>query len=357
MAVVVSGSDGLGGADGDETQAGPRSEARGGGGSPPPLLEHSQNVVTGEGEREYEVSSCGCDCWYCPDCCKRKGYNLRAELVPILTTFRGLMMLTLTIDPELFPTARDAYLYLRKQRGISRLMRELDGLGHLHSRRYFYVVEFQQRTEQAHFHVLVDASHIPKAAIDAAWSRLRPRWAGPVSINRPAFGMTRFSVGTFAGGALHAARYATKYLVKTPEHGWPAWVMGMGKDRRVPRYQTSRGFWQRDTVPSTPTGKTREALPRTYADRLAECGMFSNLFGLTERIDHETGEVQRERAWLARLGLSEDRLRELLPDARAGRLRMTLRAGSVGACIDALRLAVGEPIRVISGLGVAGARP
>ncbi len=316
----------------------------------PSLLEHSQNVVTDPDVQTYELAKCGCDCWYCPDCCERKGYNLRAELIPVLETFTGLMMLTLTIDPELFPSPRDAYLYVREKRGISRLMRELDRGGHLHSRRYFYVIECQRETEQVHYHVLVDATRIPKPAIDAAWSKLRPKDAGPPAPNRPAFGMTRFSVRKFEGGAEHAGRYATKYLVKTPEHGWPAWVMAMGREHRLPRYSASRGFWNRESVPSVPSGKTRDTQPRTYGDRVAECGTSCNVFESKEGIDTETGEVRMRLFWKARVGVGEDVLEIISPTGQK-RPRATIRASGVRACVEAVQLAAGHPVAVLAGPG------
>lgn len=318
------------------------------------LLEPSQNVVTVEGEdlRVFEVSPCGCDCWYCPDCCKRKGYRLRAELIPILKTFAGLMMLTLTVDPMLFPSAREAYLYVRGQRAISRLMRDLHRAGHLHSPRYFYVVEFQKRTEQAHFHVLVDATRIPKEAIDAAWSKFRPSGAGPVAANRPAFGMTRFSMPRFEGGAEHAARYATKYLVKSPDHGWPSWVMAMGKRKRVPRYQTSRGFWGRMSEPARPAESTRTTDPKSYAERVAECGSTSNLFEAVEFIDESTGEVERSLRWHARLPQPVAFLRDLLASAEPGAVRLRLVGRDAAGCIEAIKAACGRAVGFVNGVGL-----
>jgi hypothetical protein len=323
---------------------------------PSTLLEHSQNVVTAPDLAEFEISKCGCDCWYCPDCCERKGYNLRARLVPVLETFTGLMMLTLTIDPQLFPTPRAAYLWVKRKRGISRLMRELDRRGHLHSRRYFYVVEFQRETEQAHFHVLVDATRIPKPAIDAAWSRLRPPTAGPPAPNRPAFGMTRFSVPRFEGGAVHAARYATKYLVKAPESGWPDWVLAMGARVRVPRYQSSRGFWCLPPRPKASTGKPRALVRVSYAQRIAECGTACNVFEKTETINEVTGEVRPRLLWRGRIDLPELNLRRLSPHTGHARPRFRVAAATPGQLLQALRAATGIPVRVISGLHAGGAR-
>ena len=224
--------------------------------------------------------------------------------------------------------------------------------GRWDTRRYFYVVEFQRETEQAHFHLLVDASYIPKAAIDDAWSKLRPKAAGPPAPNRPAFGMTRFSVRKFDGGPVHAARYATKYLVKAPEHGFPAWVLAMGAVQRLPRYRASRGFWGRPTRPRREPQSERTVTPRTYEQRRTECGTACDLFGLDEHVNELTGEVIRLRNWESRLAIDGGIIGVISPAAKPGARRTTLIASGVSACIASLELAAGEPIRVISGRGV-----
>ncbi len=312
------------------------------------LLESSQNVVTAEGphtERAFVLSRCGCDSWFCTDCCERKGYKLREELTGVLETFTALMMVTLTIDPALFASPREAYFYIRKHRGISRLVRELKRRKHLHSKRYFAVLEFQKDTEQAHYHVLIDASYVPKAAIDAAWSKLRPHSASATDPNRPAFGMTRFSKRTFEGGALHAARYATKYLVKIPEQGWPNWVLKLGCESRVHRYSTSHSFWNRERKVSTPTGKTRKAKPRSYAERIEECGTSSNLFELTPTANVTTGEIVERLIWRRRLDVGADLISMMAERGHLGNHRhVNLSMPNVSDCIAALSHIAGRRV-------------
>jgi len=128
------------------------------------LLEHSHDTVTKVGNEhgaKYELAKCRCDCWFCPDCSKIKGYNLRAKLIPILQSFKGLLLVTFTIDPSLFSNPESTFLYVMDNRCISVTTQDLYRWGHLHSRRYFYVLEWQKDTKQVHFHVLYDASYIP----------------------------------------------------------------------------------------------------------------------------------------------------------------------------------------------------
>ncbi len=268
-------------------------------------LELYRNSVTAGDEtlRLFELSKCRCNCWFCPDCCKSKGYNLRAELVPILETFAGLLLLTFTVDPELFPSPQAAFEYLMDNRCLSRTMQDLRRASVLNSNRYFYVVEWQERTEQVHFHVLVDATFVAHDLLTRCWGKNRPPGLGPPRDGRPAIGFAWISKPSFEGGPLHAARYVTKYLTKVPQKGFPGWVLAMGVQRRVRRYGTSRGFWDRVSLPSEPSGRKRQRRELSYAERLSECGTTLNVCEVCEDIDRYTGEVTIGREWLGRLAV------------------------------------------------------
>lgn len=268
------------------------------------LLEHLHNTVTNEQGAKYEVAKCNCRCWFCPECCLTQGYKLRGRLIPVLETFDGLIMASLTVDPELFSDPKTAYLYMMDKRCISVTTQDLFRWNYLKTRRYFYVVEWQKKTEQAHFHILYDSKYIPWDELLASWSKHRPKDAGKVKGNRPAFGTAMLSKSNFEGGSVHAARYATKYLIKTPEHGFPQWVLEMGKDRRIRRYSTSRGFWG-DSAPQQDkdTTTTRKNRKRTYAERLKECGDSVNLFEIKSSFDTDTGEIIPARHWIGQIDI------------------------------------------------------
>src|SRR4030065_378536 len=113
----------------------------------PNLLEYSHNTVTKLGNEHgayYEVSKHRCNCWFCPDCCGVKGRNLRAKLIPILETFKGLLLVTFTIDPKLFNNPKEAFFYVMDKRCISVTTQDLHRWGYLHSRNYLYVIEWQK---------------------------------------------------------------------------------------------------------------------------------------------------------------------------------------------------------------------
>jgi hypothetical protein len=264
------------------------------------LLEHNHNTVTGGVGGfggGFEVAKCRCRCWFCPECCRVMGYELRMRLIPVLETFSGLLMVTLTVDPSLFSDPESAYSYMRERRCIGRTVQDLLRWGHLRSRRYFYVVEWQKRTEQAHFHVLLDAEFVPWGELLRSWSKHRPPNAGAVVGDRPGFGTVLISMPQFGGGPVHAARYATKYLTKVPQQGFPEWVVYSGRDSRIRRYSTSRGFWGSVSKRQNKGGKTRERDRKTYAERMSSCGRTVNVFEVHEVADRDTGEVSVTREW------------------------------------------------------------
>lgn len=188
---------------------------------------------------EYFVFACGCKCSFCPECCIPYGLNLTKRIHPVLETFVSMQMWTFTIDPLLFASPQVAFEHVRNRRSISEFIRAVYKAGHLISKRYFYTLEWQKRTEMPHWHLLLEAKRIPFEFACKVWNRNRPKNFPPPSGNRPGFGSVRFSKGDFAN-PLHAARYATKYVIKYPQHGFPDWVLD--SPRRIRRYGTSRGL-------------------------------------------------------------------------------------------------------------------
>jgi len=310
----------------------------------PNLLEYFPNSVTqicNEHGSRYEISKCRCDSWFCSDCCQVKGYNLRTRLIPILETFNSLIMISLTVDPELFPDPKTAYLYTMDKRCISVTTQDLHRWNYLFTRRYFYVVEWQHKTEQAHYHILYDSAYIPWDQLLKSWSKHRPKTAEPPRVNRPLFGTVIFSAPKFAN-PVHAARYATKYLIKAPEHGFPEWILAMGKDRRVRRYSTSKGFWGTPPKLKSETQKTRNNKKLSYRERISKCGNSIHVFEMNEFLDLETGEIQVKRLWLGQMGIHSSILDRLFDPGNPQRKRRSLLARSLPEAVRILEVASGQ---------------
>src|SRR5688500_473326 len=73
----------------------------------------------------FVIRPCRCDCWFCADCCGVKSQKLKHRLIRVLSTFHDIEMVTLTVDPHLFPCPRQAYAYLTRRRCVSRTVAEL----------------------------------------------------------------------------------------------------------------------------------------------------------------------------------------------------------------------------------------
>ena len=108
--------------------------------------------------------------------------------------------------------------------------------------------------------MLVNTLKIPFGVIVELWSACRPRSAPKLpfkvtrdnykELERPAFGSVRFSLPKASPFA--AACYATKYLIKTPNYGFPDWVLdhegksGACSQGRVHRFGHSQGFFPKE---------------------------------------------------------------------------------------------------------------
>jgi len=250
-----------------------------------------------------KVKPCRCRSWFCSKrgCLKASGRALLNRLIPVLETFDGMMMLTLTVDPKLFESPRSAFDYLKARRCVAELIRALSKSGHLRSRRFFYVVEWQTETLMPHFHVLVESSFIPFDDLKRLWNRFRPKSAGPPIGNAPGFGHVRISKRSFANPS-HASRYACKYLTKPPKEGYPAWVLNyVGQ---IKRFSTSRGLLKEaDAVarerPRSPehvdgcpcTDCKKKKRPKsTVSDRVRTCGNVTMLVRIPELVGKD-GEI------------------------------------------------------------------
>ena len=296
------------------------------------LLELSGNDVKERVPKEvvlkefvgFEVRACRCKSRFCPRCGPAMGYALRRRVQAALKQWASLQMWTLTVDPTLFDGPAEAWEYLRSNRCISRWVRELRSKGHL-TGRYFCVVEFH-KSGWPHFHILVESDYVPFDVACRAWDRFRPSWApkqdGTGKDERPGFGIIRFSKGKREFRSReHAANYATKYVIKTPDYGWPDWVLQ--STGRVVRFTTSRGFFankeagqsaaeEETTIEDDAlahvseyfehaSGQQEESTGdkkrRTVSERVEECGVQAIVCAVHEVVRTD-GVVEEERRFL-----------------------------------------------------------
>ncbi|QDT65814.1 rolling circle replication-associated protein [Calycomorphotria hydatis] len=223
--------------------------ATGAGESPPLLLENNYEIVTDvEQESVYELRPCRCNSWFCDDCAPLRGIELKARLDRCLSQWSSVLMLTLTLDPEIFNNDPvKAWEYVKREKCLSLFHRKLRRAGLVaEDSHWFCVVEFQ-KSGMPHFHMLVESKFIDQARAAKLWGSFRPKWAGPNKRgDRCALGYVSCNGGGKFKSAKHACNYVTKYITKRPRDGWPEWVRQQESGRQVRRYTASRGFWHQD---------------------------------------------------------------------------------------------------------------
>jgi hypothetical protein len=286
--------------------------ARGGSAAAAPAsssLECLRNTVGSEHqEEEFHIVGNRCKSWFCDHCAKIQGPRLRAKLIDRVASWQSPMMLTFTIDPDLFETPEDAFKHVTRTRALAHVMRMLSEC--LASPGYFAVIEWQENG-WPHWHVLCDSVCIPIEKARQAWAKFVP--ADRRHLVRPkigSLGIVRFSKPGWCKNAKHAALYVSKYLTKYPDDGFPAWVMAA--KYRIRRFSTSRGFWgqlshrkasasiveDESDVLEDEAG-TREA--RTHSERLGTCCRSCTVYRVNNTIDFDTGETKRVRTFFRRL--------------------------------------------------------
>lgn len=301
-----------------------------------------ERMIVHRVRHKMEAIKCGCKSWFCPTCAVGQGVKFRERLMKVLETFEWVQMWTLTVDPSLYESEKECYLAVKGQRMISELMRALKERGYLATGRFIYFVEWH-KSGWPHFHLLVDSKFIPHSVVKEIWNSNRPADAGPVlhaescdciecgGIGpvklRPAFGSVRFSKGQF-NSVFHAACYATKYLTKYPEHGYPRWVLECNT-RVIRRYGVSRGFWGEMKARKEPKGRTSTKSERRVIDQLQDCGrevavvQHETVYYSDQTVEHKRrfvalgnrDEKESTRRFMKRCGLDPDvKCQEISPE-------------------------------------------
>ncbi|MEL7499273.1 MAG: hypothetical protein AAFN77_16825 [Planctomycetota bacterium] len=123
------------------------------------LAKQEENTVcTGE----LSAVSCKCKSQFCGECSLGAAVRWRERLRPVAREFKSALMITFTIDPKGFKTPEQAWQFVGSNRKLSETVRELDRLKFLHSRRYFWALEFHKKAPHwPHWHMVIDASYVP----------------------------------------------------------------------------------------------------------------------------------------------------------------------------------------------------
>jgi hypothetical protein len=195
-------------------------------------LELRDNVVREKGKEEQHVERLHirpyrCRCRICPLCGPDLGYRVRGRLLASRLDWKIPYMLTLTVDRARFACPEEAWKVISGNRYVSRLLHLLG------VERWVWVLEFQMKSGEGwpHWHVLMDLATVGGYVnLKLAWHMWKHVWkVGGLKLSKDKFAKRRDVDG--------AMRYITKYIVKQPAEGWPAWILDQ---RNMKFYQPSR---------------------------------------------------------------------------------------------------------------------
>ena len=117
----------------------------------------------------------------------------------------------------------------------------------------------------------------------------------------------------------------------------------MGKDRRIRRYSTSRGFWGTESQPKQEPKTKRSIEKRTYLEKLLTCGDSINVFEVKSQIDTESGEIAHGLSWIGQISIPAHKvLPNIYDPGNPDRNRRSLMAGDIQQVEKIIETASGE---------------
>ena len=232
-----------------------------------------------------------CKSWMCPCCRVPKGYNVRMQLLNKVNVFKVPRLYTVTVNRDYFESPEAAYQYVMQGKFLARLLTK-----EMRVKRWFWVLEVQEETGDGwpHWHILIDVVDLPgvwyhkesqtaqanKPDNSLDW-RYIPHF---FDLNRVHRLLRKWKIGEQCKLSVrhdefqspeHAVNYVTKYLIKPPRRGFPAWMLNRTGLRfhQASRAVGAIGEQKKQTVPKY--AKQPNSKPRRIhrpAERIAECG-------------------------------------------------------------------------------------
>ena len=241
-------------------------------------------------ENIYKAIPVSCKSWFCKDCRKQKGHELKNKILEKIESIKVPRLYTITVNREWFNNPKEAFKYIMGQKFIARLLTKEMGI-----RRWMWVLEAQEENGDGwpHWHILLDIGDLPamwynkdtqeaqeQAPEDKTGWVYIPHY---FDLNKAHRLLTKWKVGKQCklsvkrnsfNTAKHAVFYITKYLIKTPNRGFPPWML---KTPRIRFYALSRDLRKSDE-PVEPKDETDEVAKkrknrtaRKPVERVAEC--------------------------------------------------------------------------------------
>ena len=248
-------------------------------------LEHIKEPET---QTFHKCISVTCKSWLCESCRRIKGIAVREQLIQKAAMFKAPRLYTITVNREWFASPEEAYHYVMEKKFISRLLTKEFSIS-----RWCWVLEAQENSGDGwpHWHILIDVGDLPGAWYHRQTKETRntepenrfgwcyiPHFFDLGRVHRL---LRKWKIGEQCylstrcdsfKNPVHAIRYITKYLIKSPERGFPRWLL---ETPGVRFYQPSRvvgslnGEASAQSLRNEDSARIRER--KIPIDRIAEC--------------------------------------------------------------------------------------
>ena len=237
----------------------------------------------------FKASAVCCKSWFCEKCRKIKGHDLRQKFLDKAGILKIPRLYTITINREWFKNPKEAYKYVMDKKFIARLLTMRMGI-----KRWVWVLEAQEANGDGwpHWHILLDIGDLPAMWYNEDTQKAQEQppankmgWVyipHYFDLNKAHRLLTKWKIGkqcklsvrrdSFNTGK-HAVFYITKYLIKSPKRGFPAWML---KTPRLKFYASSRNFSRSDEPTKSKTEKKKYKereikTARRPVERVSEC--------------------------------------------------------------------------------------
>ncbi len=239
----------------------------------------------------YKAIEVKCKSWLCKKCRVHKGLRIREKFIAKSNLFESPRLYTITINREWFDSPADAYNYVMQKKFLARLLTK-----EMNVRRWIWVLEPQENNGDGwpHWHILIDVADLPgmwynketkkaqenKPQYKAGWCYV-PHFFDLNKVHRL---LRKWKIGEQCKltvkrdnfcNPLHAIRYITKYLIKTPERGFPPWMLKYSRLRFVQASRDIGSLGGQKYKPPEKKDDEGEYEPRRKSrrpvERIAEC--------------------------------------------------------------------------------------
>ena len=235
-----------------------------------------------------------CKSQWCKDCRKGHAVTWREKLRPYVKDFPRVSMITLTLDRNLFSSAKQAYeLVQNEKKSIGELVKKMKRDGVIEDGRFFYAIEFH-KDGYVHWHLAVIPTEkwhgrLNDKRMNGGKMYLAEAWKWGYAHEKTVKGLT----------PEYAMNYLTKYVMKVDVEP-PEWVLNWEGNFR--KFSTSRGLCGGEKKKAEPKGGSRER--KNAGERIQECKIESSAFVKTETFFMEDGEVKKEKPKFEFIGTS-----------------------------------------------------